>query len=201
MRGERKNWEAHHLPGNVAFFRSGEAESFMTVMFNNTEAETTEAAEADIVNLILAAPAVSGALINLVEVCEGQLTASALENEDIAAALGQAKAELPPQEAKEYHKTMSDGRVIECTEHRFAYSGRIPCTGPWRCIYCGKRAEPSKYVRDMSSSELALQLRQYFDSEFQDGRDPKVRLKRGYGMHRRLAYELVRRLSNEEGDK
>jgi hypothetical protein len=27
---------------------------------------------------------------------------------------------------------------IECTEHSYAWSGKIPCTGIRRCIYCGR---------------------------------------------------------------
>lgn len=27
---------------------------------------------------------------------------------------------------------------LECTSHSYAWSGRIPCTGDLRCIYCGK---------------------------------------------------------------
>lgn len=31
------------------------------------------------------------------------------------------------------------GRVTEkeCTQHSFAWSGEIPCTGTYKCIYCG----------------------------------------------------------------
>lgn len=28
--------------------------------------------------------------------------------------------------------------VEECTDHAYAWTGRIPCTGERRCIYCGK---------------------------------------------------------------
>lgn len=27
---------------------------------------------------------------------------------------------------------------IPCQDHFFAWSGKIPCTGVYRCIYCGK---------------------------------------------------------------
>lgn len=30
---------------------------------------------------------------------------------------------------------------IEVGNHWFAYSGTIPCTGPVKCIHCGKRAD------------------------------------------------------------
>lgn len=30
---------------------------------------------------------------------------------------------------------------IEVDHHQFAYSGQIPCTGLYRCIYCGYIAE------------------------------------------------------------
>lgn len=28
-------------------------------------------------------------------------------------------------------------KVVRCIDHSFAWSGRIPCTGIYRCIYCG----------------------------------------------------------------
>jgi len=27
---------------------------------------------------------------------------------------------------------------IECIDHSYSWSGKIPCTGVYRCIYCGK---------------------------------------------------------------
>lgn len=30
-------------------------------------------------------------------------------------------------------------REKECVNHAFRYLGRIPCTGPQGCIYCGTR--------------------------------------------------------------
>jgi hypothetical protein len=33
--------------------------------------------------------------------------------------------------------------TVECKEHSYACSGRMPCTGVRRCIYCGKPAEKS----------------------------------------------------------
>ena len=32
-------------------------------------------------------------------------------------------------------------REKECIEHSFQYKGRIPCTGPQVCIYCGTHKE------------------------------------------------------------
>lgn len=29
-------------------------------------------------------------------------------------------------------------RAYECTRHSYAWSGNIPCTGMYRCVYCGK---------------------------------------------------------------
>lgn len=29
-------------------------------------------------------------------------------------------------------------KIIEVPEHRYAWSGTIPCTGVYRCVYCGK---------------------------------------------------------------
>jgi len=31
--------------------------------------------------------------------------------------------------------------TVECKEHAYAWSGRVPCTGYRRCIYCGKPEE------------------------------------------------------------
>jgi len=29
-------------------------------------------------------------------------------------------------------------KTIECKKHSYAWSGKIPCTGIYRCVYCGK---------------------------------------------------------------
>jgi hypothetical protein len=43
-------------------------------------------------------------------------------------------------EQKYYRLIMWHGKVekIECVNHSYAYSGRIPCTGVYRCVHCGK---------------------------------------------------------------
>jgi len=28
--------------------------------------------------------------------------------------------------------------IVECKDHSYAYSGKMPCTGSLRCIFCGK---------------------------------------------------------------
>lgn len=35
------------------------------------------------------------------------------------------------------------GRVkkVECKQHSYSFSGKIPCTGNERCIFCGKIKE------------------------------------------------------------
>ena len=35
------------------------------------------------------------------------------------------------------------GKIIkvECTNHSYAWSGKMPCTGTYRCIHCGKEKE------------------------------------------------------------
>lgn len=52
-------------------------------------------------------------------------------------------------ERKKYYKTLYDlntpGKcvTVKCTNHSYAWSGKIPCTGVRRCIYCGKIEETS----------------------------------------------------------
>jgi len=45
------------------------------------------------------------------------------------------------EKRKYYYTTMnwSNGRIFqrECTDHKYAYSGSMPCTGTYRCILCG----------------------------------------------------------------
>jgi hypothetical protein len=33
-----------------------------------------------------------------------------------------------------------NGKVIEikCENHSYAWSGKVPCTGVYRCVFCGK---------------------------------------------------------------
>lgn len=32
-------------------------------------------------------------------------------------------------------------KIIEVEEHSYAWSGSIPCTGVYRCVYCGRPYE------------------------------------------------------------
>lgn len=41
--------------------------------------------------------------------------------------------------------------IIEVPEHVYAYRGRIPCTGPRVCIYCGQFAPESEGLFSISS--------------------------------------------------
>jgi hypothetical protein len=36
-----------------------------------------------------------------------------------------------------------DGKVveIECENHTYSWSGKMPCTGVYRCVFCGKPAD------------------------------------------------------------
>jgi hypothetical protein len=36
-----------------------------------------------------------------------------------------------------------DGKVveIECENHTYSWSGKMPCTGIYRCVFCGKPAD------------------------------------------------------------
>ena len=44
---------------------------------------------------------------------------------------------------KHYKYLIWNGKVnkVECTDHSYSYSGKMPCTGVLRCIYCGKIKE------------------------------------------------------------
>jgi len=45
---------------------------------------------------------------------------------------------------EKYYKTLLDfdnpGKVkdVECVEHSYAWSGEMPCTGVYCCVFCGK---------------------------------------------------------------
>jgi hypothetical protein len=42
---------------------------------------------------------------------------------------------------KKYFKYLIwQGKVnkVECVEHSYAWSGKMPCTGILKCVYCGK---------------------------------------------------------------
>jgi len=44
-------------------------------------------------------------------------------------------------ENRKYYKHLIwAGKVtkVECTNHSYAYTGKMPCTGDRRCIHCGK---------------------------------------------------------------
>lgn len=48
------------------------------------------------------------------------------------------------KENNKYYKYLVwDGKVIkvECKKHSYAWSGKIPCTGVYRCVLCGKLHE------------------------------------------------------------
>jgi hypothetical protein len=48
------------------------------------------------------------------------------------------------KEAGKYYKYLVwHGRVdkVECIDHAYAWSGKIPCTGIRRCVFCGKPEE------------------------------------------------------------
>lgn len=35
-------------------------------------------------------------------------------------------------------KYMIFGGLMECEDHSYAWSGKMPCTGVYGCIFCGK---------------------------------------------------------------
>jgi hypothetical protein len=43
--------------------------------------------------------------------------------------------------AKRINCLVPSERAKECTEHAFSYSGRMPCTGVLKCLYCNTRKE------------------------------------------------------------
>ena len=47
----------------------------------------------------------------------------------------------------ECRRTVYDGKggieIIYVKQHSYAWSGKIPCTGVYRCVYCGALKEDS----------------------------------------------------------
>jgi hypothetical protein len=43
--------------------------------------------------------------------------------------------------AKKIHALLKSEREKDCVEHHFRWTGRIPCTGEYRCYMCGKTPE------------------------------------------------------------
>lgn len=52
-------------------------------------------------------------------------------------------------------------KVITTDHHRFAYSGKIPCTGPQVCIYCGKHKEEKEVVSTEERNQIEEAYRSY----------------------------------------
>jgi len=64
-------------------------------------------------------------------------------------------------------------KAVECKEHSYAWSGKIPCTGIRRCIYCGKPAD-EKILQSASPSNTGnpklFAFIDQMESDFQNGR-------------------------------
>lgn len=50
---------------------------------------------------------------------------------------------------------MGKVKTVECKEHSHAWSGKIPCTGIRRCIYCGK---PTEDMDKLSMAIIAMEV-------------------------------------------
>ena len=37
-------------------------------------------------------------------------------------------------------------KKVECTHHSYAWSGQMPCTGIYRCVYCGKPEDENSFT-------------------------------------------------------
>ena len=44
-------------------------------------------------------------------------------------------------------------KKMECTEHAYSWSGRVPCTGILRCIFCGRDKHDLKISLDVMTDE------------------------------------------------
>lgn len=42
-------------------------------------------------------------------------------------------------------KVLVDCTEVECTHHRYAWSGKMPCTGMLKCVLCGKPEDESTH--------------------------------------------------------
>jgi hypothetical protein len=37
------------------------------------------------------------------------------------------------------------GKLVTVKSHHYAWSGRVPCTGMWKCTRCGKPEDPKSF--------------------------------------------------------
>lgn len=60
-------------------------------------------------------------------------------------------------------------------EHAFAYSGRMPCTGPIRCIHCGATPESARAQRLAIEAEMTFRRLCEAEYRYQQRRRQYVR--------------------------
>ena len=51
------------------------------------------------------------------------------------------------KDGKWYKHTYWDGKyeIKECVNHSYAWSGKMPCTGMYKCVFCGKPEDENTY--------------------------------------------------------
>ena len=56
-----------------------------------------------------------------------------------------------------YYRFKLNGEKVKCTDHSYAWSGKTPCTGVYRCVHCGKPEDENTFDGKKKDDKLEIE--------------------------------------------